>query len=68
LPQPGVFDEFLPELFVNVLLNLSYWDLLRVPGVAKNWKNLVESEPTLRVQRFKKASQVYVEAGAIERV
>ncbi|KAJ7445330.1 hypothetical protein FB451DRAFT_68521 [Mycena latifolia] len=51
------------ELFVRVLLNLSYLDLVYVSAVAKHWNNVVEADPSLRVQRFKKASQVYVEPG-----
>ncbi|KAJ6581978.1 hypothetical protein B0H19DRAFT_521640 [Mycena capillaripes] len=58
-----LLDGFPLEIISRVLLKLPYQYLLSVPGVSKTWKNLMESDPELRVQRFKKASQVYVEAG-----
>ncbi|KAJ7052147.1 hypothetical protein C8F01DRAFT_1338095 [Mycena amicta] len=58
LPASFAFpDDFPPELLTQILLQVPYWDLMRVvPLVSKLWKYTIETEPALRMRMFKKAS------------
>ncbi|KAJ7066168.1 hypothetical protein C8F01DRAFT_1248205 [Mycena amicta] len=58
LPASFAFpDDFPPELLTQILLQLPYWDLVRlVPLVSKLWKYTIDTEPALRMRVFKKAS------------
>ncbi|KAJ7623673.1 hypothetical protein FB45DRAFT_112492 [Roridomyces roridus] len=53
-------NDLPPELHALILGNLPYYDLLRVKRVAKKWKAIVESDPALQVQTFKRTSPVYI--------
>ncbi|KAJ6534582.1 hypothetical protein DFH09DRAFT_1369713 [Mycena vulgaris] len=61
--KSGLPDAFPPEMLAHILSHLSYADLLVVRRVVKQWKAVVNSDFTLGVQMFKKAREVYVEAG-----
>ncbi|KAJ7117565.1 hypothetical protein C8R44DRAFT_198286 [Mycena epipterygia] len=61
--ESGLPNDFPPEILSRVLHHLSYKDLLTVLSVAKKWKAIVDGDPALGVQMFKRASQGYVEAG-----
>ncbi|KAF7312950.1 hypothetical protein MKEN_00979600 [Mycena kentingensis (nom. inval.)] len=62
-------QDFPTELFVLILLKLSYWDLLAtIPRVSKLWKNLLETEPALRIQTFKLATHTYTATDIAGRV
>ncbi|KAJ7180999.1 hypothetical protein C8R46DRAFT_1028360 [Mycena filopes] len=63
LTQGGLPDDFPPEIMSGIFLGLPYRDLLRISGVSKKWKNIIEADPAICVQRFKKASQTDVEPG-----
>ncbi|KAF7337857.1 RBR-type E3 ubiquitin transferase [Mycena venus] len=59
----GLPDDFPPELLGRVLVGLSYQDLLSSLAVSHKWKTIIEHDPALQVEMFKKASEEYVEPG-----
>ncbi|KAJ7463786.1 hypothetical protein FB451DRAFT_460574 [Mycena latifolia] len=58
--------DFSPELLARIFLNLSYKSLLSVMAVSVQWNAIVEGDPALAVQMFKRCSMVYVEPGSPE--
>ncbi|KAJ7623667.1 hypothetical protein FB45DRAFT_1006003 [Roridomyces roridus] len=63
---PATLSDLVPELHALILANLPYKHLLCAKRVAKNWKAIIESDPTLQVQTFKKASSVHIDNGVVE--
>ncbi|KAJ7623669.1 hypothetical protein FB45DRAFT_1031584 [Roridomyces roridus] len=60
-------SDLVPELHALILSNLPYLNLLCAKRVAKKWKAIVESDPTLQVQTFKKATSEYRDNGVKEK-
>ncbi|KAJ7066205.1 hypothetical protein C8F01DRAFT_1122604 [Mycena amicta] len=57
-------DDFPPELLTRILLQVPYWDLVRVvPLVSKLWKYTIDTDPALRIRTFKKAGDMYGDIG-----
>ncbi|KAJ7623671.1 hypothetical protein FB45DRAFT_1061558 [Roridomyces roridus] len=55
--------DLVPELHALILSNLPYFDLLCVKCVARKWRAIIESDPALQVQTFKKATSEYRDNG-----
>ncbi|KAJ6577689.1 hypothetical protein B0H19DRAFT_1229739 [Mycena capillaripes] len=58
-------SEFSPELLGNFLLNLPYLSLLSAMRVCAQWNAIIQKDPAISVQMFKKPSMVYVEPASL---
>jgi len=54
------FDKLSVEIISLILLNLTYEGILFAEGVCKTWKAIIEFEPNIQIQLFRRSTDRYV--------
>ena len=54
------FDKLSTETVSQILLNLPFEGMLAAERVCKTWKDVVDSDPNIQIQLFRRPTNKYV--------